>query len=100
MKKIIIPILLFAFALPVLGLTLYDYYIQTEGYFPSVNERAKEYNIYFSDKYRGTYEQNVKFLDKLTDEESAIGGFTSRGYPTNFLTVSTSGPISIGSDAQ
>ena len=106
MKKIIITLLIFiglTISLPVLAITLYDYYIQRQSHFPSIKERAEEYNVYFPDEYKGTAEQNIKFrqlLEGLGNEEVAIGGFTSRGYSTNFLTVATSGPMSVGSDAQ
>lgn len=63
-KKFFALALILALSTPAYAGTLYEFY---GGHLPSVEKRAESYNIFFSDTYRGTAEQNSRFLGVLTD---------------------------------
>lgn len=48
--------------------SLYDYYIQRQGFFPSIGERAEEYESVFNEEYKGTAEQNIELENYLATE--------------------------------
>lgn len=58
MKKLFTLLLLIPFVAS--ATTLFSWY---GGKLPSISERSKEYALYFSDLYKGTKEQNIRFLD-------------------------------------
>lgn len=65
MKKFLIALLLLI-AIPVSGMTLYEYY---NGKLPTIEERAPKYNEHFSDKYTGSAVQNTNWVNVLLDNE-------------------------------
>lgn len=74
MKKTLL-ILLFLVAIPVSGLTLYQFF---GGKLPTVAQRAPVFRAYFPDEnYRGSAEQNIRFVEKLTTEPLLGAAFTT-----------------------
>ena len=66
--------LFFLVVLTVSAGSLYDYYIQRQGSFPSISERAEEYESVFNEEYKGTVEQNIQFKNYLESGQSVLGG--------------------------
>ena len=81
MKKVVISLVLLAFAFPASSLTLFEWY---SGRLPRCAERAPLYRSFFpSEDYRCTKEQNIRFISALTGGKkegglllggSAVGG--------------------------
>lgn len=76
MKKIFLIIAIFISTVGTVSgaETLYDYYLQTTGRFPSCVERTLVYKRYFSDKYICTAKQNIKLLNYLSSPKLGSGG--------------------------
>lgn len=82
-KGLILFLILFIFSIKIASAqsTLFDYFLNRIGYFPSVIERKEKYQRIFPDEiYRGTKEQNEKYLKVL--KEPVFGSVAPSAGPT------------------
>jgi microcystin-dependent protein/ribosomal protein L14 len=91
MKKLIAILLALSVSAPVFAYqNLWEYYIDTLGYMPSISERALTAEDNGIPNYAGTASQNELLLSALTTDMS-LGGFRPSGYTGKLMTRLTQG---------